>query len=143
MDLPYESPEHQFILLSSTSNFHKFGYPVISEFSLKSVIMPTHITYAEHVLYDPFCKEDMEGSNIRKYIPVSPCNRIMYFLTTFKEAEMYHILCYLLLKDQGTDEPLSKTCLSYTESHFIRRECCYQHTTQLCKFFQNIICHIC
>ena len=60
---------------------------------------------AEHVLHDPFSKEDMEGNNIRKYIPVSPCNRIMYFLATFKEAEMYHLLQYLLLKDQGTDEP--------------------------------------
>ena len=29
----------------------------------------------------------------------------MYFLATFKEAEMYHLLRYLLLKDQGTDEP--------------------------------------
>ena len=29
----------------------------------------------------------------------------MYFLATFKEAEMYHLLRYLLLKDQRTDEP--------------------------------------
>ena len=96
MDLPYESPKEQFMLLSSISNFHKFGYLVISEFTSKSVIMPSHITYAEHVLYDPFSKEDMEGNSIRKYIPVSPQYRIMYFLATFKEAEMYHILCYLL-----------------------------------------------
>ena len=75
------------MLLSSISNFHKFGYPMISEFTSKSVIMPSHITYAEHVLYDPFSKEDMEGNNIRKYIPVSPCNRIMYFSATLKEVE--------------------------------------------------------
>ena len=77
----------------------------------------------------------MEGNNI-KYIPVSPCNQIMYFLT-FKEAEMYHLLQYLLLKDQGMDKPnmeyetpeiprpreeeetLSKTCLSHTKSDFV------------------------
>ena len=77
----------------------------MSELSSKSIISPNHITYAEHVLYDPFSKEDMEGNNIRKYIPVSPHNWIMYFLVMFKEAEMYHLLRYLLLKDQGTDEP--------------------------------------
>ena len=47
----------------------------------------------------------MEGNSIRKYIPVSPRNWIMYFLVTFEEAEMYHLLRYLLLKDQGMDEP--------------------------------------
>ena len=99
LDLPYESPKEQFMLLSSISIFHKFGYPAMSELSSKSVISPSHITYGEHALYDPFSKEDMEGNNIRKYIPVSPCNWIMYFLATFKEAEMYHLLRYLLLKD--------------------------------------------
>ena len=77
----------------------------MSELSSKSIISPNHTMYAEHVLYDPFSKEDMEGNNIRKYIPVSPHNWIMYFLVMFKEAEMYHLLQYLLLKDQGTDEP--------------------------------------
>ena len=86
LDLPYESPKEQFMLLSSFSNFYKFGYPVMSELSSKS-----HIMYAECVLYDPFSKEDMEGNNIRKYIPVSP--------------PMYHLLQYPLLKDQGMDEP--------------------------------------
>ena len=105
MDFPYESPKEQFLLLSSISNFHKFGYPSISEFTSKSIITPSHVSYAEHVLYDPFSKEDMDGNNIRKYIPVSPRNRIMYFLSTFKESEMYHILHFLLSKDQGTDDP--------------------------------------
>ena len=105
LDLPYESPKEQIMLLSSVSNSHKFGYPAVSELSSKSIISPNHITYAEHVLCDPFSKEDMEGNNIRKYIPVSPCKQIMYFLVTFKEAEMYHLLQYLLLNDQGTDEP--------------------------------------
>ena len=92
LDLPYESPKEQFMLLPSISNFHKFGNPAMSELSSKSVISPSHITYAEHVLYDPFSKEDKEGNNIRKYIPVSPHNLIMYFLATFKEADMYHLL---------------------------------------------------
>ena len=45
LDLPYESPKEQFMLLSSLSNFHKFGYPAMSELSSKSVISPSHITY--------------------------------------------------------------------------------------------------
>ena len=83
LDLPYELPKEQFMLLSSLS---------MSELSSKSIISPNHIMYAEHVLYDPFSEEDMEGNNIRKYIPVSPHNQIMYFLVMFKEAEMYHLL---------------------------------------------------
>ena len=86
------SPKEQFMLLSSISNFHKFGYPAMPELSSKCVISPSHITYTEHVLCDPFSKEDMEGNNIRKYIPVSPHNQIMYFLVTFKEADVYHLL---------------------------------------------------
>ena len=105
LDLPCESPKDQFMLLSSASNFHKFGYPAMSELSSKSIISPNHIMYAEHLLYDPFSKEDMKGNNIRKYIPVSPRNQIMYFLATFTGAEMYHLLRYLLSKDQGTEEP--------------------------------------
>ena len=137
LDLPCESPKEQFMLLSSVSNFHKFGYPAMCELSSKSIISPNHITYAEHVLYDPFSKEDMEGNNIRKYIPVSPRNRIMYFLVMFKEAEMYHLLRYLLLKDQGTDEhdmeyetheipipkkreeTLRKACVSHMKSYIV------------------------
>ena len=57
LDLPYESPKEQFMLLSSVSNFHEFGYPAMSELSSKSIISPNHIMYAEHVLYDPFSKE--------------------------------------------------------------------------------------
>ena len=70
----------------------------------KEIITPTHISYAEHVLYDPFAKGSVEGNMIRKYIPVSPRNCIMYFLATFKEGEMYQILRYLLGKDNGNDD---------------------------------------
>ena len=101
-NLPYESPKDQFILLSSIPNFHKFGYPGIAQ--SKEIITPTHISYAEHVLYDPFAKDSVEGNMIRKYIPVSPRNRIMYFLATLKEGEMYQILRYLLGKDNGNDD---------------------------------------
>ena len=40
LDLPYEPPKEQFMLLSSVSNFHKFGYPAMSELSSKSIISP-------------------------------------------------------------------------------------------------------
>ena len=88
-NLPYESPKDQFILLSSIPNFHKFGYPGIAQSN--EIITPTHISYAEHVLYDPFAKDSVEGNMIRKYIPVPPRNCIMYFLATYKESEMYQI----------------------------------------------------
>ena len=101
-NLPYESPKDQFILLSSIPNFHKFGYPGIAQSN--KIITPTHISYAEHVLYDPFAKDSVEGNMIRKYIPVSPRNHIMYFLATYKESEMYQILRYLLGKDNGNDD---------------------------------------
>ena len=52
LDLPCESRKEQFMLLSSVSNFHKFGYPAMSELSSKSIISPNHIMYAERVLYD-------------------------------------------------------------------------------------------
>ena len=136
LDLPYESPKEQIMLLSSVSNFHKFGYPVMSELSSKSVISPSHITYAEHVLYDPFSKEDMEGNNIRKYIPVSPCSRIIYFLVTFKQGDLYHLLRYLPLKDQGTDDPN----MEYETPEIPRPRKKRKHSVRLVSITQRAIC---
>ena len=107
----------------------------MSELSSKSVIMLSHIMYAEHVLYDLFSKEDMEGNNTRKYIPVSPWNKIMYFLATFKEAEMYHMLHYLLLKDEGMDEP----SMDYKTPEITRPRKKRKHSARLVSVTQRAI----
>ena len=146
LDLPYESPKEQFMLLSSISNFHKFGYPAMSELSSKSVISPSHIMYAEHVLHNPFSKEDMKGNDIRKYIPVSPHNQIMYFLATFKEADMYYLLQYLLLKDQGTDDPnMEYEHLKFQDQERrgnTQQDLCQSHKEQFClKLVLTLMCN--
>ena len=46
-DLPTHSPKDQFVLLSSISNFHKFGYPSIN--TPNHIVSPTHITYRCYV----------------------------------------------------------------------------------------------
>ena len=53
------SPKDQFILLSRISNNHKHGYPSMEKPS--NIIHPKHVTFAEHVLYDPFAQENEEG----------------------------------------------------------------------------------
>ena len=91
------SPKGQFILLSRISNNHKHRYPSIKKPS--NIIHPKHVTYAEHILYDPFAQENEEGYYTRNYIPPSPRNRIMYFLSTDQNAELYELIKYLLSLD--------------------------------------------
>ena len=98
-----ESPKDQFILLGSISNYHKYGYPSLKEEG--GIIHVKNITYAEHVLYDDkFSKTRLDGERIRMYIPPSPRNRIMYFLETCKEAELFQLVKPILKGDQ-TSEP--------------------------------------
>ena len=54
--LPLSSRKEQFILLSSISNFHHFGYPSLMEAT--HITKPTHVNYIEHILYDPDAKEN-------------------------------------------------------------------------------------
>ena len=55
--LPVSSRKEQFILLSSISNFHHFGYLSLTEATC--IIKPTHVNYIEHILYDPDAKENV------------------------------------------------------------------------------------
>ena len=97
--LPLSSRKEQFILLSSISNFHQFGYPSLTEASC--IIEPTHINYIEHILYDPDAKENVEGDMIHKYIPTSPRNRLMYLLVV-GHSQLWIPVKYLQRYDSET-----------------------------------------
>ena len=71
-DLPTHSPNDQFRLLSSISNFHKFGYLSIN--IPNYIVSPNHIIYWQHSLYDPYAKENPNGYFISEHLPTSPRN---------------------------------------------------------------------
>ena len=97
--LPLSSRKEQFILLSSISNFHHFGYPSLTEAS--HIIKPTHVNYIEHILYDPDAKENVEGDMICKYISTSPRNRLMYLLVV-GHSQLWNLVKYLQRCDSET-----------------------------------------
>ena len=94
------SPKDQFLVLASISNYHKHGYPSVRVPS--TIIQPTHINFVEHGLYDPFARKNFKGNSIRKYIPQSPRNHIMYFLSTSQETENFHLTKHCLQKDSAS-----------------------------------------
>ena len=89
-DLPTYSPADQFRLLASISNYHKFGYPLIN--NPNTIVQPMHITYRQHMFYDPDAKENTEGYFISEHMPTSPRNRLMYFVSNEKTPKNYTIL---------------------------------------------------
>ena len=105
--LPLGSRKQQFMLLSSISNFHHFGYPSVTEQT--RIIKPTHVNYIEHLLYDPDAKENVNGDMIRKYIPTSPRNRLMYFLVV-GHVQLWTLIKYL------------QTCDSQTHTHGLQED---------------------
>ena len=105
--LPLGSRKQQFMLLSSISNFHHFGYPSVTEQT--HIIKPTHVNYIEHLLYDPDAKENVNGDMIRKYIPTSPRNRLMYFLVV-GHVQLWTLIKYL------------QTCDSQTHTHGLQED---------------------
>ena len=106
-----ESPKDQFLLLGSISNYHKYGYPSLKEEG--GIIHVKNITYAEHVFYDDkFSKTGLDGERIQTNIPPSPRNRIMYFMDTGKEGELFQLVKHILNGDQENE----------TDSHTIKME---------------------
>ena len=97
--LPMGSRKQQFMLLSSISNFHHFRYPLLSEQTC--IIKPNHVNYVEHLLYDPDAKENVNGDMIRKYIPTSPRNRLMYLLVV-GHAQLWNLMKYVQTCDSQT-----------------------------------------
>ena len=63
LEMSDESPQDQFLLLGSISNYHKYGYPSLKEEG--GIIYVKNITYAEHVFYDDkFSKTGLDGERI-------------------------------------------------------------------------------
>ena len=101
LEMSDESPKHQFLSLGSISNYHKYGYPSLKDEG--GIIHVKNITYAEHVFYDKFLKTGIDGERIRTYIHPSPRNRIMYFMDTGKEAELFQLVKHILKGDQTNE----------------------------------------
>ena len=100
LEMSDKSPKDQFLLLGSISNYN-------TSTSLKeegSIIHVKNITYAEHVFYDDkFSKTGLDGERIQTYIPSSPRNRIMYFMDTGKEGELFQLVKHILKEDQANE----------------------------------------
>ena len=69
LEMSNESPKHQFLLLGSISNYHKYGYPSLKD--EKGIIHVKNITYAEHVFHDDkFSKLELIGKESEHiYLP--------------------------------------------------------------------------
>ena len=50
-----------------------------------------------------FQKTRLDGERIRMYIPPSPRNRIMYFMDTDKEGELFQLVKHILKGDQANE----------------------------------------
>ena len=55
----------------------------------------------EHLLYDPDAKENVNGDMIRKYIPTSPRNRLMYLLVV-GHVQLWNLMKYVQICDSQT-----------------------------------------
>ena len=70
-------PKDQFMILSSISNYHKYGYPSLKEEG--GIIHVRNLSYAEHVFFDEkFSKVGIDGKRVRTYILSSPRNKFKY-----------------------------------------------------------------
>ena len=66
--------------------------------------IPDTLTYAEHMLHDANNRIDENGSLIRQHIPTSPKNRLLYFISTGQDVQLYHLVKYLLWCEKEKDE---------------------------------------
>ena len=102
LEMSDESPKDQFLLLGTISDYHKYGYPSLKDEG--GIALVKNIIYAEHVFCDgKFSKTGIDGERIRTYKPPSPRNRIMYFMDTGKEAELFQLVKHMLKGDQTNE----------------------------------------
>ena len=98
LEMDEYSPKDQFAILSSISNYHKYGYPSLKE---GGIIHIRNLLYAEHVFFDEkFSKVGINGERVRTYTLPSLRNRIMYFLDTPKEGDLYQLVKHILKGDK-------------------------------------------
>ena len=101
-DIHSPSEKQQFELFSTIYNYHLHGYPRTKDPS--SIRIPDTLTYAEHMLHDANARIDENGSLIRQHIPTSPRNRLLYFISTGQDVQLYHLVKYLLWCEKEKDE---------------------------------------
>ena len=89
----------QFEMLSTVSNYHSLGFPSTQD---PQKIKTPNISFHEHIA----------TPEQQRYIPASPCNRIMYFIKSGELRHLKNYLKFLQLKDNipefQTDEPPHK-----------------------------------
>ena len=101
-DIHSPSEKEQFELFSTICNYHLHGYPRTKDPS--SIRIPDTLTYAEHMLHDANARIDENGSLIHQHIPTSPRNRLLYFISTGQDVQLYHLVKYLLWCEKEKDE---------------------------------------
>ena len=94
----------QFEMLSTVSNYHLLGFPSTQD---PQKIKTPNISFQEHIT----------TPEQQRYIPTSPCNRIMYFIKSGQLQHLKNYLKFLQLKDNipefQTDQPKrKKQCLT-------------------------------
>ena len=86
-------------MLSTVSNYHPLGFPSTQD---PQKIKTPNISFHEHIA----------TPEKQRYIPTSPCNRIMYFIKSGELRHLKNYLKFLQLKDNipefQTDEPWHK-----------------------------------
>ena len=99
LEMDEYSPKDQFAILSLISKYHKYGYPSLKQEG--GIIHVRNLSYAEHVFFDEkFSNVKIDGEEVRTYILPSPRNRIVYFLDTAKERDLYQLVKHILKGDQ-------------------------------------------
>ena len=100
--MPCHSKKEQFTLLGSISNYHHHLYP---SQKTSNLIKQDHVTYSEHLLSNQSQIVDEGQYSVRKYVPTSPRNRIMYFTCYNQDKErdklpeLHHLIKFLLFCD--------------------------------------------
>ena len=94
-DAPHLS-QKQFKLLSTILNYHWANLPSID--NVQKIIKGGSSRYVSH-----FMSWQGTGEN-RKYLPGSPCNRIMHFIIEDYSPSLHNLIKYLYNKDNGLEE---------------------------------------
>ena len=95
-DAPQFSQKQQFTLLSTISNYHWADLPSID--NVQKIIKGESSRYVSHFM-------SWQGTEeTHKYLPGSPCNRIMHFIIEDYSSSLHNLVKYLYNKGNGLEE---------------------------------------
>lgn len=98
------TPKEKFELLSSISNFHRYGFPNPKTGHREEIVHPQDIVFTQHMFHGEESDMSQDGVVYRKSkIPCSPRLRLMYFIHTEQQVEFVRLLKYLLNNDNGNN----------------------------------------